>query len=221
MRGHEVGGASTSRSSAVQLDNARGVAKKMRVGAGGRATRTRDHDDDDRVSDECLLKYEGCHGFRVSGRKSCMECAKALDSARAMIAQLESKLPPRKLPAAPPSLPQTPEKASTTNRFISNHSRDEIERWIANSAASITPRSVFSPIAAATLSAATASPAGDSLATTTPATFRRPFISPASRESMRAAGRPGISPTSAVWGDDPRDGVADRGAPMQQRHLGA
>jgi hypothetical protein len=68
VRGHEVGGASTSRSSAVQLDNARGVAKKMRVGAGGRATRTRDHDDDDRVSDECLLKYEGCHGFRVSGR---------------------------------------------------------------------------------------------------------------------------------------------------------
>ena len=45
-----------------------GAAKKMRLGAS--ATTTKEHAAGQRCcsSDLCLLKYEGCHGFRVAGR---------------------------------------------------------------------------------------------------------------------------------------------------------
>lgn len=59
-------------------------------------------------------------------RKTCLECGKALENARAMLANLKPKLPARKLPAAPPSLPSTPTIYTTTmpgNTFLGDDNR--------------------------------------------------------------------------------------------------
>jgi hypothetical protein len=47
-------------------------------------------------------------------RITCLECGKALENARAMLAHIKPKLPARKLPAAPVSFPNTPETCTAT-----------------------------------------------------------------------------------------------------------
>ena len=42
-----------------------GTAKKMRVST--HSVTTKEHEEEDRT-DLCLLKYDGCHGFRIAGR---------------------------------------------------------------------------------------------------------------------------------------------------------
>ncbi len=59
-------------------------------------------------------------------------CDKALAHARARLNHLKPKLPSRKLPAAPPSLPSTPATHGTANSKFDD-SRAAIERWISDS----------------------------------------------------------------------------------------
>ena len=47
-------------------------------------------------------------------RITCLECGKALENARSMLAHSRPKLPSRKLPAAPVSFPNTPETRTAT-----------------------------------------------------------------------------------------------------------
>jgi len=62
-----------------------GAAKKIRLGACAAVT-TQEHAAEERSSELCLLKYEGCHGFRVAGRcvrACCAPRASARPAARA------------------------------------------------------------------------------------------------------------------------------------------
>ena len=77
-------------------------------------------------------------------RKTCFECGKALLKAREKLDSIKPKLPARKLPAAPPSLPATPGARNTNSsnvesKFVSDDNRANIERWIKDSIASISP----------------------------------------------------------------------------------
>ena len=135
---------------------------------------------------------------RVSCRKTCLECGRALLKAREKLDNIKPKLPARKLPAAPPSLPATPRARDTPadSKLVHEGNRAAIEHWLKDSLASISPSSP-------------------------PITEGMRFLAGDAREASRAAGRARISPTSAVCGDDDVAGAYFRAEPLVlgDRHL--
>jgi hypothetical protein len=134
-------------------------------------------------------------------RKTCLECGKALLKARAKLDSIKPRLPARKLPAAPPSLPATPNTgrgSSKAGYFVSDDSRASIERWIKESVATISPILPSNP----------------------PMATGMRGIQRETPDAMRTSGGTRISPTSAVWGDDDAAGYF-RAAPVAlgDRHL--